>query len=112
MKFAAFLEEKFSFIIFQIILIAIITGILYLTNIPIYYIILTIILLITLVIAYLFIVYIFNLRKYKKIVSLVDNLEEKFLLKMSVMEEKMRRLEEDALGTDSIKKEKTEPIEK
>ena len=74
MKFAAFLEEKFSFIIFQIILIAITTGILYLTNIPIYYIILTIILLITLVIAYLFIVYIFNLRKYKKIVSLVDNL--------------------------------------
>ncbi len=80
MKFAAFLEEKFSFIIFQIILIAIITGILYLTNIPIYYIILTIILLITLVIAYLFIVYIFNLRKYKKIVSLVDNLEEKYLI--------------------------------
>ena len=80
MKFAAFLEEKFSFIIFQIILIAITTGILYLTNIPIYYIILTIILLITLVIAYLFIVYIFNLRKYKKIVSLVDNLEEKYLI--------------------------------
>ncbi len=42
----------------------------------------------------------------------VDNLEEKFLLKMSVMEEKMRRLEEDVLGTDSIKKEKTEPWER
>ena len=80
MKFVTFLEEKFSFIIFQIILIAIITGILYLTNIPIYYIILTIILLITLVIVYLFIVYIFNLRKYKKIVSIIDNLEEKYLI--------------------------------
>lgn len=80
MKFAAFLEEKFFFIIFQIIIIAIITGILYLTNIPIYYIILTIILLITLVIAYLFIVYISNLKKYKKIVSLVDNLDEKYLI--------------------------------
>ncbi len=80
MKFVTFLEEKFSFIIFQIILIAITSGILYLTNIPIYYIILTIILLMTLVIAYLFIVYISNLKKYKKIVALVDHLEEKYLI--------------------------------
>lgn len=80
MKFVTFLEEKFSFIIFQIILISIITGVLYLTNIPTYYIILTIILLIVLVITYLFIVYISNLRKYKKIVSLVDNLDEKYLI--------------------------------
>ena len=80
MKFVTFLEEKFSFIIFQIILIAITSGILYLTNIPRYYIILTIILLMIFVILYLFIVYISNLKKYKKIVSLVDNLEEKYLI--------------------------------
>lgn len=80
MKFVTFLEEKFSFIIFQIILIAITSGILYLTNIPIYYIILTFILLMTLVIAYLSIVYISNLKKYKKIVALVDHLEEKYLI--------------------------------
>lgn len=80
MRFLAFLEEKISFIIFQIIFIAIISGILYLTNIPFYYIVITIILLIVLVIVYLFIDYRLLLRKYKKIVSLVDNLEEKYLI--------------------------------
>ena len=80
MKFVTYIEEKIFFIIFQIILIAITSGILYLTNIPIYYILLTIILLMTLVIFYLVAVYISNLRKYKKIVSLVDNLEEKYLI--------------------------------
>jgi len=80
MKFVTFLEEKISFILFQIILIAITSGILYLTNIPFYYIVITIILLMVLVIMYLFIDYILLLKKYQKIVSLVDNLEEKYLI--------------------------------
>ena len=80
MKFINFLEEKIFFILFQIIFIFIVSGMLFFVNIPLYYIAITTLLLTGLVMLYLFFAYLSELRKYKKIVSMVDNLEEKYLI--------------------------------
>ncbi len=80
MKFILFLEEKIFFILFQTSFIFIVIGILYLVNMPLYYIAITTLLLILLIVLYLFIEYLFTIKKYKKIISLVDDLEEKYLI--------------------------------
>lgn len=80
MKFTAFLEEKIFFILFQTIFIFIVSGIFFLMNIPFYYIVITSLLLLVLVLLYLFLAYLSEIRKYKKIISIVDNLEEKYLI--------------------------------
>lgn len=80
MKFITFLEEKVFFILFQIILISVVAGILYIVHIPIYYIVIAALLLMLTVMLYLFFDYLYQIRNYKRIVSLVDNLEEKYLI--------------------------------
>ncbi len=80
MKFITFLEEKIFFILFQIILISIVAGILYIVHIPVYYIVVASLLLMLAVMLYLFFDYLYHIRNYKRIVTLVDNLEEKYLI--------------------------------
>ena len=79
MKFINFIEEKIFYILFQLLSTFIIIFILFMVEVPGYYLLLLIIFSLLILISYLDINFIFCNKKYKKIVELVDNLDEKYL---------------------------------
>lgn len=80
MKFINFIEEKIFYILFQLLSTFIIIFILFMVEVPGYYLLLLIIFSLLILISYLDINFIFCNKKYKKIVELVDNLDEKYLI--------------------------------
>ena len=80
MNFITFLEEKIFLIIEQISFLVLIAFIFSMIGIKGVYIALTIAVLSILMLLYLIIEYNRIKRKYKKIISLVDKLEEKYLI--------------------------------
>ena len=80
MKFITFLEEKIFLVLEQIAFLIVIAFIFSMIGIKSVYIALTIVILAFFMFLYLIIEYSKQKRKYKKIISLVDNLEEKYLI--------------------------------
>ena len=80
MRFINFLEEKIIYIIFQITYLFTIFLFLKILNVNIYIIILFIFILIIYNIIYLTITYHKELKEYRKIIKLVDEIEEKYLI--------------------------------
>lgn len=80
MSFITFLEEKISLILYQISFLFIMIWIFLMANIQKFYIVITIIVLSVFMISYLLIEYFRQRRKSKKIISLVDNISEKYLI--------------------------------
>ncbi len=80
MSFMAFLEEKIVWIFFQTVFILLTVCILGMWGVPAYHIVLAAVLSALFALLFLSVQYFFAKKKYNKIVSLVDNLEEKYLI--------------------------------
>ena len=80
MKFLTYLEEKITFIIFQITFMFLTFLFLYFLNVPKLFIVLMIAVLTLYTLIFLIIDYLYKKRKYNKIIELTDLLEEKYYI--------------------------------
>lgn len=86
MSFITFLEEKISLILYRISFLLIITMIFLMSGIKKFYIIITVGVLSIFMICNLIIEYFKQKKKAKKIISLVDNINEKYLISEIIKE--------------------------
>lgn len=86
MSFITFLEEKISLILYQISFLIITTMIFLMANIQKFYIVITVGVLSIFMLGYLLSEYFRQKKKAKKIISLVDNVSEKYLISEIIKE--------------------------
>ncbi len=86
MSFITFLEEKISLILYQISFLIITTMIFLMANIQKFYIVITVGVLSIFMLGYLLSEYFRQKKKSKKIISLVDNVSEKYLISEIIKE--------------------------
>ena len=86
MSFITFLEEKISLILYQISFLIITTMIFLMADIPKFYILITVGVLSIFMLGYLLSEYFRQKKKAKKIISLVDNVNEKYLISEIIKE--------------------------
>ncbi len=80
MSFFSYLENKIFYILFQLLMIIVLSLILYVANLHFYYILLIIVILGLIMIGYLIIDYVRLKTKSKRIIELVDSLKEKYYI--------------------------------
>ena len=86
MSFITFLEEKISLILYQISFLIITTMIFLMADIQKFYIVITVGVLSIFMLGYLLSEYFRQKKKAKKIISLVDNVNEKYLISEIIKE--------------------------